>query len=135
MIYLLDTTVFSALMRRDAKVRARIAALAPTDRVVICTITRGEVLYGLARLPHGKRRSDLEAEALRFFAQCVCVSVPPEAADQYASIKWETARRGTPLDENDLWIAATTRALEAVLVTADSDFRRVTGLQIEDWTQ
>jgi hypothetical protein len=44
-------------MRRDAKVRARVAALTPTGRVVICTITRGEVLYGLARLPEGKRRS------------------------------------------------------------------------------
>ena len=54
MTYLLDTTMFSALMRRDAKIRARVAALTPTDRVAICTITRGEVLYGLARLPDGK---------------------------------------------------------------------------------
>ena len=53
MTYLWDTTTFSALMRRDAKVRARVAALTPADRVVICTITRGEVLYGLARLPEG----------------------------------------------------------------------------------
>jgi predicted nucleic acid-binding protein len=49
--YLLDTTAFSSLMRRHAKVRDRVAALAPTDRVVIYTITRGEVLYGPARLP------------------------------------------------------------------------------------
>jgi predicted nucleic acid-binding protein len=134
-IYLLDTTVFSTLMRRDARVRARIAALAPTDRVVICTITRGEVLYGLARLPHGRRRSNLEAEALRLFAQFVCLPVPPEAADQYAAIKRDAERRGTPLDENDLWIAATTRALQAVLFTTDSEFRRVNGLQREDWTR
>ena len=135
MTYLLDTTMFSALMRRDAKVRARVAALAPTDRVVICTITRGEVLYGLARLPEGKRRSALEAEAMHLFGQVLCVSVPEAAADQYASIKWETERRGTPLDENDLWIAATARALGAVVVTTDSDFQRVSGLEIEDWTQ
>jgi predicted nucleic acid-binding protein len=49
--YLLDTTAFSSLMRRHAKVRDQVAALAPTDRVVIYTITRGEVLYGPARLP------------------------------------------------------------------------------------
>jgi len=133
--YLLDTTTFSALMRRDAKVRARVAALAPTDRAVICAITRGEVLYGLVRLPEGKRRSALEAEAIYLFGQVMCVPVPEAAADQYASIKREAERQGTPLDENDLWIAATARALGAVVVTTDSDFQRLSGLDIEDWTQ
>ena len=135
MTYLWDTTTCSALMRRDAKVRARVAALTAADRVVICTITRGEILYGLARLPEGKRRSALEAEAMSLFEQLVCLAVPEAAADQYASIKWEAERKGTPLDENDLWIAATARALEASVVTMDSDFQRVSGLQIEDWTQ
>ena len=41
MTYLWDTTTFSALMRRDAKVRAWLAALTAADRVVIYTITRG----------------------------------------------------------------------------------------------
>ena len=135
MTYLLDTTTFSALMRRDTKVRARVAALAPTDRVAICTITRGEVLYGLVRLPEGKRRSALEAEAMYLFGEVVCLAVPEAAADQYTSIKRETERKGTPLDENDLWIAATARTLGAVVVTTDSDFQRVSGLQIEDWAQ
>ena len=135
MTYLLDTTTFSALMRRDTKVRARVAALAPTDRVAICTITRGEVLYGLVRLPEGKRRSALEAAAMYLFGEVVCLAVPEAAADQYTSIKRETERKGTPLDENDLWIAATARTLGAVVVTTDSDFQRVSGLQIEDWAQ
>jgi predicted nucleic acid-binding protein len=38
------------------------------------------------------------------------------------------------LDENDLWIAATARALGAVLVSRDADFARVDGLSTEDWT-
>ena len=38
------------------------------------------------------------------------------------------------LDENDLWIAATALSVGAVLVTMDSDFRRVDGLRMEDWT-
>jgi tRNA(fMet)-specific endonuclease VapC len=72
---------------------------------------------------------------MHLFAQLVCLSIPDVAADRYASIKWETERQGTPLDENDLWMAATALALEAVLVTTDSDFQRVSGLRIEDWTQ
>lgn len=135
MTYLLDTTAFSGLMRRDARIRARVASLAPADRAVISTITRGEILYGLERLPEGKRRSDLEAEAAYLFAQVVCVPVLEGAADRYARIKRDAERAGAPLDENDLWIAATALTMDAELVTTDSDFRRVGNLQVRDWTQ
>lgn len=131
----MDTTTFSGLMRRDAKIRARVEAIAPTDRAAVCTITRGEVLYGLARLPRGKRRSDLETEAMHLFGQLPCLSVPEAAGDRYAHIKWETERKGAPLDENDLWIAATALSIDAVLVTTDSDFRRVSNLRVADWTR
>ncbi|MBI1742605.1 hypothetical protein HYR54_06000 [Candidatus Acetothermia bacterium] len=36
---------------------------------------------------------------------------------------------------NDLWIAATTVSLGATLVTSDSDFQRIDGLKVEDWTR
>lgn len=121
-------------MRRAPKVRARIADLSANDRAVICTITRGEILYGLTRLPPGKRRQDLEAEATKLFNQLDCVSVPEAAGDRYATIKSAAERQGTPVDENDLWIAATALFLNAVLVSMDSDFRRVNALKVEDWT-
>ena len=116
-------------------IRTRVAAIAPMDQAAVCTITRGEALYGLARLPQGKRRSDLEAEANYLFAQFACLSIPEAAGDRYAHIKWESERTGTPLGENDLWIAATALVVNAVLVTTDSDFRRASSLQVEDWTQ
>ena len=122
-------------MERHPKVRARAASLSPTDRMVICTIVRGEVCYGLERMPQGRKRRDLEAKAMALFAALLCESIPEAAGDHYARIKRETERKGTPLDENDLWIAATARALGAVLVTSDSDFQRVSGLGVEDWTR
>jgi tRNA(fMet)-specific endonuclease VapC len=64
-----------------------------------------------------------------------CEPIPETAADHYARIKRETERKGVRLDENDLWIAATALSLGAVLVTTDSDFQRVSGLRVEDWTQ
>jgi len=131
--YLLDTTTFSALMRRAAKARARIANLGTSDRAVICTITRGEILYGLTRLPLGKRRQDLEAEAGKLFNELDCLAVPEAAADHYATTKSAAERQGTPLDENDLWIAATALSLSAVLVSTDTDFQRVAALKLEDW--
>ena len=133
MTYLLDTTTFSALMRRAASVRAKISNLTISDRAVICAVARGEILYGIERLPLGKRRRDLEVEAGKIFHQLDCVAVPEEAGDHFAAIKSATESRGTPLDENDLWIAATALSLNAVLVSTDSDFQRVGVLRLENW--
>lgn len=133
--YLLDTTTFSFLMRDDAKVRARINALAPGDRVVVCSLVRGEILHGIERLAAGKRRADLETKAGHLFSAIPCESVPSTAADADAQLKRGAERPGTPLDENDLWIAATASNLGATLVTADADFSRLPGLPPpEDWT-
>ncbi|HYY15257.1 MAG TPA: hypothetical protein VE965_01165 [Gammaproteobacteria bacterium] len=40
MIYLIKTTSYSLLMRRNPQVRARVTALQSADRAVICPITR-----------------------------------------------------------------------------------------------
>jgi predicted nucleic acid-binding protein len=45
-------------------------------------------------------------------------------------VKVARQRRGLPLDENDLWMAATALAIGATLVTRDSDFREIEGLAI-----
>ena len=37
-------------------------------------------------------------------------------------------RRGLPLDDSDLWIAATALVMGATLVSTDSDFKTVEGL-------
>jgi len=133
--YLIETTTFSLLMRRNPQLRAHLTALQPADRAVICPITRGEVLYGLERLPQGRRRSGLEAEAAHWFVQFPCLPVPETAGDHYARIKREAEVNGTPLDENDLWLAAMATASAAVLVTSDTHFQKVTGLGTQDWSQ
>jgi len=133
--YLIETTAVSHLMRRDARTLARIAALASSDVAAVCTITRGEILYGLERLPMGQRRRSLEEEATHVLAQFPCLPVSESVADHYARIKREAESQGTPLDENDLWLAATAIAYGAVLVSRDRDFPRLTGLAVEDWSQ
>lgn len=134
MTFLLDTTAFSDLMREHPKVDARLASLASTDRAVICPLVRGEIRYGIERLPQSKRRQDLEAKAARLFAVLPCEAVPEAAGDHYARVKVTRQERGLVLDENDLWIAATALALGAVLISRDSDFRRIDGLVVIDWT-
>ena len=83
----------------------------------------------------GRRRSNTAAKAASVFSQLEPVPITHEVGDQYGQLKRELERQGTPLNENDLWIAATALAHDAVLVTRDQHFARVPGLTVEDWTQ
>jgi predicted nucleic acid-binding protein len=129
-IYLLDTNAISTLMRGDARMASWLSSIGVADRVVICTIVRGEILFGLERLAPGRRRTELEGKAGKLFAVLPCEVIPPAAAERYAEVKVSQQRRGHPLDENDLWIAATTLALDATLVSRDGDFQIVEGLAL-----
>jgi predicted nucleic acid-binding protein len=128
--YLLDTNAISDLMRSSPAIENWMAELDPRDRVVTCTIVRGEVLYGIARLPPGRRRSELEGTAHRFLAAFRCESIPARAGDFYAAVKLSRQQGGLVLDENDLWIAATALALDATLVSRDGDFSGIDGFSV-----
>jgi len=98
------------------------AGLAPDDRILTCPIVRGEILFGIARLPPGARREELTHLGLRFLDTFHCEAIPRQAGDIYAAVKLARQQRGLALDENDLWVAATALALDATLVTRDRDF-------------
>jgi predicted nucleic acid-binding protein len=55
-VYLLDTNAISHLMREDTRMASWLSTLRGEDRVVICTIARGEILFGLGRLAQGRRQ-------------------------------------------------------------------------------
>ena len=134
---LLDTSTCSLLMEDAANVKGRLYSLAFSDYPFTVPIVRGEILFGIIRLPSGRRRQDLEQKADELFSEIPCDPIPFDAGDAYAQMKLAAQRQGTPLDQNDLWIAASAIALDAILVTADSDFQRVQGLfglRLENWT-
>jgi tRNA(fMet)-specific endonuclease VapC len=132
-VYLLDTNIVSSVMADHPKVKARLAQQPGT--VVTCAIVRGEVRYGLERLPVGKRRVNLEAKANNVFAALVIEPITAAAADLYGTVRRGLEVQGYNLSDNDLWIAAAALALGAVLVTNDQVFGYLPGLQVEDWTK
>ena len=103
-------------MRADPRVEKWMFGLNEGDRIVTCPIVRGEILFGISRLPVGRRRSELEQAGNQFLDAFHCEPVPEVAGDFYAAIKFTRQRRGLALDENDLWVAATALALDATLV-------------------
>ena len=133
--YLLDTSTCSLLMQDNPRVKGRLDSLTESDYYFTCTIVKGEILFGIGRLPAGRKRQDLEQKANELFTEVQCDPIPANAANTYALIKVAALQQGTSLGECDLWIAATALSLDAILVTSDSDYERIVelGLRLEDW--
>jgi predicted nucleic acid-binding protein len=85
LLFLIDTNVFSDLMEEQPGVTARLKAVATPDIICTCVIVRGEVYYGISRLPMGKRRDALQLRADGLFKSIICEAIHPTAADRYAA--------------------------------------------------
>jgi toxin FitB len=118
---LLDTNVLSALMatERPAAIN-RWLAVQSASLLVTASICQAEILAGLAIMPPGRRRSELEAAARGLFADDFAGRVLPfdaTGAEIYSSIFAARRRMGRPMATLDLIIAATAASHGADIVT------------------
>ncbi len=126
---MLDTNIVSLLIREHPSVGKRIVA-APMASLCISSITMGELLFGLARRPEAKRLHHAVHEFLR---RADTLPWDGAAAERYGNVRAEMERQGVTLAPLDLLIAAHALRADAILVTNDRAFTRITGLEIEDW--
>ena len=130
-MFLLDTNLCIHLLnQRHPGILQHFQQHSPGE-IALCSIVKAELLYG-AR--HSKRvEANLQLLA-KFFAPLVSLAFDDRCAEEAGLIRADLAGQGSPIGANDLLIAATARAHDAVLVTHNSgEFARVTGLRLEDW--
>ena len=134
MKYILDTNTLSYLMKGDAAVSRRLLAQARTD-VLLPQPVVAEIEYGLDRLPRSARKRRL-AERFRIFAaELERADWSDAVSHSFGRIKASLERRGLPLKDFEIAVAAHALALEATLVTSNLDhFRRISKLRVESWT-
>ena len=56
-----------------------------------------------------------------------------DVCHQDAATKTSLRRKGKPIPENDIWIAAFAQAKGLILVARDEPFDHVDGLMVERW--
>lgn len=131
--YLLDTNIVSQLMRDARGIAAqRYRALlesSQTCRMVTSVIVQCELLYGLNKKPSPR----LQAAYALQMAQLPVLDMDESVTPHYAALRVHLEQLGTPIGGNDALIAAHALALGATLVSADAEFARVPGLQLENW--
>lgn len=128
---LLDTNICIYIARsRPPSVARRFARAAPGS-LGISIVTWGELCFGAAKSSDPARARSL----LEDFARAVGVlDLPAAAGRHYGDVRAELQRAGTPIGNNDLWIAAHALALDVPLVSNNTrEFERVPGLKLENW--
>ena len=132
MIALLDkNTCINLLNQTNPKVRHNFESRSPSE-IALCSIVKAELLFGA----HRSSRVDTNLQRLKlFFSPLECFAFDDRCAEHYALIRADLMAQGQPIGPNDLMIAATARANDAILVTNNiGEFSRVAGLRLEDWT-
>ena len=118
---ILDTDVMSELMRRERhpNVRAWLRAQS-VEALATTTITLAEIGYGLARLPDGRRRFELEASFQTLVTRGLGRRVfdfDARAAQVYGEMIAARDAAGRPFRGFDGLIAAVARSRDATVAT------------------
>jgi tRNA(fMet)-specific endonuclease VapC len=123
----LDTSIAIQFLNGNSGIVAQVANL---PAVILPLIVVGELLFGAE---NSSRRLKNLTRYLQFIDNCTVVSLSRETAIIYARTRLDLKRKGRPIPENDIWIAAQCLENNWRLATNDGHFTYVDGLVVEDW--
>jgi tRNA(fMet)-specific endonuclease VapC len=133
MRYLLDTCVISDFIKNEPGTQTQLKQTPPTD-IAVSIITVMELRYGLALNP--QRAQKIAPTIDQFLNSITIIPFTNAEAEQAAEIRALLKTQGQPIGPYDILIAATARAHQLIMVTANqSEFDRVPNLQTENWRQ
>ncbi len=119
---MLDTNVLIRFFRSDRKIADIISTY---EKIVVPTVVLGEFKAGAdPKTACGQR----QLEVLDSFLDSPSVSIIPiteDTASVYARIFRVLTANGTPIPQNDMWIAACAMDSGAMLVSSDGHFAAI----------
>lgn len=131
--YLLDTNIISHMMREIDGTASRKFREVVSDElshpIYTSVVVDCELRFGLNRKPNERLNRAYE----RIIAAVEVLPLDSEVVPHYARLRAELETNATPIGPNDALIAAHALALDAILVSADTEFARIPGLKLENW--
>ncbi len=131
MAYLLDTCIISAMLKKNENVLEKVALVEfAREKIFFSTIAYYETKRGL--LANKATRKMEKFDEIRQDYDMLGIdseAVLDEASEIYANLK----QRGELLPDADIFIAAIALTYHLTLITDDSHFDRIKGLNIENW--
>jgi tRNA(fMet)-specific endonuclease VapC len=127
--YLLDTNTVSHLIKRHPQAIQRLLAV-PMHSLGISAITAGELAFGLAKRPEAVA---LRAAVDEFLRRVDVLPWDAAVAQTYGQLRAQVQSEGIGLSALDMQIAAHAVHVQAILVSSDQAFGRLTQLKQENW--
>lgn len=130
-MYMLDTDICSYIIReRPVSVLEKFKRLEASD-LCISVITEAELLYGVARTNSKKITADIVQNFLR---RLVIFEWDGAAAKHYSLLRADMEKKGKPIGNMDLMIAAHALSISATIVTNNTrHFTIIPKLKVANW--
>jgi tRNA(fMet)-specific endonuclease VapC len=131
MKFCLDTNICIYYLNGTSRSVVERLGNTPFDEVAIPSMVVAELLYGVAK---GTRQQYNLQIVNAFLSYHKIIAFNENAARIYGTIRSELEHSGNIIGANDLVIAATAMAHDAVLITHNTkEFSRIAQLKIDDW--
>lgn len=124
---LLDTSIAVSHFRRDLDLEKKIDQV---NDVYLPLVALGELLYGVKK---STRQARTLTQLKTFLSGCILLFPDEMTAEFYGEIKAQLSAAGTPIPQNDIWIAAAAKQHGLPIATRDRHFSLVAGLSVLQW--
>lgn len=129
--YLVDTNHLSGALEARSPLRSKFkASRRAGHRLRTCEAVLCEVEAGIA----GSAKPVENSRSLEQLLDLVRVwPLDRRVTREYGSLFQELRKAGVVLSQIDMMLAALARVSRATILTSDQDFKRVSGIRVENW--
>jgi tRNA(fMet)-specific endonuclease VapC len=132
--FLLDTNALAEAIRPAPNAGFLKRLRASDAKLAVASVTLHEALYGVERLPDGKRKEALREYMREVVTKMSAFSYDAKAAEWHARERARLDAAGRTMRYADGQVAAVAVVNALTLVTANvRDFRHFEGLRVENW--
>jgi predicted nucleic acid-binding protein len=126
MKFILDTTAYSEFNRGDLRLKKWFSA---EHEIIIPLIVVGELRAGFAA---GSKQAENKQLLQRFLdsPNVITITLSNKTTQHFADIYLQLRQSATPIGTNDMWIAALALEENVPVLTLDSDFSYIEGLEL-----
>jgi tRNA(fMet)-specific endonuclease VapC len=130
-MYMLDTNIcIYIIKKRPIGLLEKFNSI-PKNSLCISVVTYAELQYGVERSSSKKMNQKIIQD---FISRLIVLSWDMDAAGKYGKIRSNLEKKGTPIGNMDLMIAAHALSQKCTIVSNNlREFKRVEGLKYENW--
>ena len=123
----LDTNIIVPFLNGESSITDKVNTL---EFIHLPAIVLGELYYGSMKSLHVKKNLN---KIKTLVARSEVYPISEQTTVLFGELKALLSKKGTPIPENDIWIAALAKEYELPLVTRDKHFKHIPGIEIIVW--